>query len=147
MMTDNLASIEGGRSLAEKRAGKAAAEISEKAKPRAGPYVPSGIYRNDNTWLYCIGDYDTIFIFAKTTLRRMHTSGRWLVFENLTRTSEGFLLREHEADVAAAAILRPNAAEAVGKVIADVAALGELLHRAAKGEQVGQLDLFRERRA
>lgn len=124
-------------------------EVAEKARPRDGPYVASGIYRNDNTWLYCIGDYDTIFFFPKTILRLLHASERWSVLENNTRTSEGFLLREHEAEKYAAAILRPNAADAVGKVVGNIAALGELLHDAAKREQldakwrrIGQLDLF-----
>lgn len=128
-------------------------EVAEKARPREGPYVPSGIYRQDNTWLYCIGDYDTIFFFPKTLLRALHASGRWPVFENNTRTSEGFLLREHEAEKYAAAILRPAAADAIGKVVGDLAALGELLHDAAKREQLenkwhqlGQLDLFAQSR-
>lgn len=127
-------------------------EIAEKARPREGPYVASGIYRDDNTWLYCIGDYDTIFVFPKTLLRALHGSRRWPVFENNTRTSEGFLLTENEAERYAAAILRPNAAEAVRKVVSNWAALGELLHDAAKREQLeamwrrsGQLDLFAAR--
>jgi len=124
-------------------------EVAEKARPREGPYVPSGIYRQDNSWLYSIGDYDTIFFFPKVLLRALHASGRWPVVENNTRTSEGFLLREVEAEKYAAVILRPNASEAVGKVVGDLAALGELLHDAAKREQLeskwkrlGQLDLF-----
>jgi hypothetical protein len=124
-------------------------EIAEKARPRDGPYAASGIYRQDNTWLYCIGDYDTIFFFPKTLLRALHASGRWPVFENNTRTSEGFLLREFEAEKYAAVTLRPNASEAVGKVVGDLAALGVLLHDTAKREQLetkwkrlGQLDLF-----
>lgn len=124
-------------------------EVAEKARPREGPYVPSGIYRQDNSWLYSIGDYDTIFFFPKVLLRALHASGRWPVIENNTRTSEGFLLREIEAEKYAAVILRPNASEAVGKVVGDLAALGELLHDAAKREQLeskwkrlGQLDLF-----
>jgi len=31
-------------------------ETAEKAMPRPGPYVPSGIWRTDNAWLYVIGD-------------------------------------------------------------------------------------------
>jgi len=71
------------------------------------------------------------------------------VFENNTHTSEGFLLRELEAEKYAAVILRPNAADAVGKVVGDLTALGQFLHDAAKREQmeakwkqIGQLDLF-----
>ena len=124
-------------------------EVAEKAHPRDGPYVPSGIYRQDNTWLYCIGDYNKVFFFPKTLLRALHASGRWNVFENNTRTSEGFLLREPEAEKYAAVILNPNAADAVTKVVGDLAALGQLLHNVTKREQLetkwkqmGQLDLF-----
>lgn len=120
-------------------------ELAEKAYPRDGPYVPSGIYRTDNTWLYVIGDYDTIFIFAKTLLRALHQSGRWQVIENKTHTSEGFLLRAADAEKYAAMILRPKASGAVKKVVGDLAALGRLLHEAAKRD-IDQLDLFRAQR-
>jgi hypothetical protein len=117
-------------------------ELAEKARPRDGPYVPSGIYRQDNTWLYVIGDYDTMFFFAKTLLRALHQSARWQVIENKTRTSEGFLLKSSDAEKYAAVILRPNAAGAVKKVVGDLAALGRLLHDSAKRD-INQLDLFR----
>jgi hypothetical protein len=117
-------------------------ELAEKARPRSGPYMRSGIYRQDNTWLYCIGDYDTIFFFAKTLLRALHASGRWRVQENNTRTSEGFLLKAFDAEKYAAVVLRPNAAGAIRKVVGDLGALGRLLHEAAKRD-INQLDLFR----
>jgi hypothetical protein len=117
-------------------------EIAEKARPREGPYVPSGIFRQDNTWLYVIGDYNTIFFFAKTLLRALYHSGRWPVIQNRTSTSEGFLLRRFEAEKFAAVILYPNATEAVKKVAGDVAQLGRILHEAAKRD-VNQLDLFK----
>lgn len=47
-------------------------EYAEKARPRAGDYAPSGIMRHDNSWLFVIGDYKTIFIFGIKTLRRFH---------------------------------------------------------------------------
>lgn len=116
-------------------------EIAEKARPRDGPYVPSGIYRTDNSWLYAIGNYDTIFIFAKNDLRLLHKSGRWTIRENNTQTSEGFLLSRDEAQRYAAAVLTPNAAQKVAKVVHDIAALGRTLHEAAKRDQA-QMDLF-----
>lgn len=119
-------------------------EIAEKAYPRGGNYVESGIYRNDNTWLYCIGNYDTIFFFSKTLLRGLYESGKWSRLENSTKTSLGFLLRSAEAERYAATILRPNAAEKVARVIGDIAALGRELHIAAKGDR-SQLDLFQLR--
>ena len=38
-------------------------EIAEKRNCNNDVYVPSGIFRNDNTWLYVIGDYEDIFVF------------------------------------------------------------------------------------
>ncbi len=44
-------------------------EVAEKTNPNNKDFVPSGIMRDDNTWLYLIGDYEQAFIFAKKTLR------------------------------------------------------------------------------
>ncbi len=107
-------------------------ECAEKARQRTGPYIPSGIYRTDNTWLYVIGDYDSIFFFSKTLLRGLHESGKWPLRENNTKTSEGFLLREMEATRYAAAILRPNATDKVQAVTKDLKELGIRLHEIAK---------------
>lgn len=119
-------------------------EVSEKANPKNGHYVDSGIYRTDNTWLYCIGDYDNIFLFSKTLLRSLHRSGRWPVIENRTKTSNGFLLTAIEAERYAAAILRPNAAEKVCRTVKNIAALAKLgqeLHAVAVSDPA-QRNLF-----
>src|SRR5215831_7939781 len=71
-------------------------EVAEKAAPRGGPYAVSGIYRQDDTWMWAQGDYDTIFLFQKLNLRAIHKSGRYNVIENRTFTSEGFLIRSEE---------------------------------------------------
>ena len=65
-------------------------EIAEKAGPRSGEMVPSGIMRDDNTWLYAIGDLQGFYVFTKNTLRLIHSRGRY----NLTEieTSKGMLL-------------------------------------------------------
>jgi hypothetical protein len=118
-------------------------EIEEKARPRPGPYVPSGIYRSDNTWLYIIGNYDHVFIFQKTLLQMLHRSGKWRLIENNTKTSRGFLLTESDANKWAAAVLRPNAAERIAKVIGDMSKLGRELHAASK-RNLAQLDLFQQ---
>lgn len=44
-------------------------ETAEKSNPDNADYVPSGIYRSDNTWLYAVGDYAQMFIFSVTLLR------------------------------------------------------------------------------
>ena len=33
-------------------------------------YYKGGILRDDNSWLYCIGNYEVIYIFSKKFLRR-----------------------------------------------------------------------------
>ena len=117
-------------------------EIAEKARPRPGAHVASGIYRSDNTWLYIIGNYDTIFIFQKTLLQILHRSGKWRILENNTQTSRGFLLTEKDAQRFAAAILQPRAATRIAKVIGNMHELGRELHEMARRD-LAQLDLFR----
>lgn len=72
-------------------------EVGEKAMPRAGDFMPSGILRPDNTWLYVIGDYQTLFLFAKRTLVQIWESGKFRVIENDRKTSQGFLLPDATA--------------------------------------------------
>lgn len=58
-------------------------------------YVPGGVFRNDNTWLYVIGDYYTIFVFAKKQLKIL--TKKYKRFENKKRTSIGYLLPVKDA--------------------------------------------------
>lgn len=105
-------------------------ELAEKARPRSGDYAQSGINRDDNTWLYCIGDYNTIFIFQKNLLKML--APRYGQRENHTSTSVGFLLPVVDAEKYAAAILRPNAATKISSAIHDMEALGRALHQLAR---------------
>lgn len=74
-------------------------EVAEKARPRAGDYVPSGIFRSDNTWLYGIGDELTFFVFAKSTLRNAFAARIKLGYaEKSTPTSKGFVIPVAEAN-------------------------------------------------
>lgn len=114
-----------------KRTGNLWIEIAEKAQPRNGDYAVSGIYREDNAWLYVIGDYDTIFFFPKKTLQQMHAAGE-RVIENKTKTSKGFLLSRARAEVYACIILNPKAAQKVSKLAIDLAKAGQELHRIVK---------------
>ena len=65
-------------------------------------YYKGGILRNDNSWLYCIGNYDVIYIFSKKSLVHLYQSGCYPVIENNLMTSKGFLLPKHDADKYAA---------------------------------------------
>jgi hypothetical protein len=71
-------------------------EIEEKSNPDNAYYVKSGIYRDDNTWLYLIGDYDEVFIFGKKILQFMHKSNNYRIVT--TPTSKGLLVPKNKAD-------------------------------------------------
>uniref|UniRef100_A0A6M3LG26 Uncharacterized protein n=1 Tax=viral metagenome TaxID=1070528 RepID=A0A6M3LG26_9ZZZZ len=71
-------------------------ELEEKSNPDNKNYIKSGIKRNDNTWLYVIGDYKTIYIFPKNLLLKL--SEEYEPIENNTKTSIGFLLPIKEAE-------------------------------------------------
>lgn len=44
-------------------------EIAEKSDASLPNYTPSGVMRDDNTWLYLVGDYEQAFIFPKRKLQ------------------------------------------------------------------------------
>jgi N6-adenosine-specific RNA methylase IME4 len=52
-------------------------EIAEKTKDSNLNYIDSGIYRNDNSWLYIQGNYMMFWIFSKRILKLLHKSGRY----------------------------------------------------------------------
>lgn len=90
-------------------------ETAEKARPREGDYIPSGIFRNDNSWFLVIGDYNTIFIYGIPALRGIAGTNGHAIFEISTKTSKGFLLRGKETEILALAVLDPNAKDKVSK--------------------------------
>ena len=79
-----------------KETGNVYIEVSEKSNPANPEYIASGIYRNDNTWLYIIGNYEKIFIFPKSYLRMLHSKGKFK--EVQTPTSKGFLIPAKQAE-------------------------------------------------
>jgi hypothetical protein len=52
-------------------------EIAEKTHPNNPYFIKSGIYRNDNSWLYIQGNYMMFWIFPKKILQWLHESGRY----------------------------------------------------------------------
>jgi hypothetical protein len=116
-------------------------EVAEKAQPRPGPYAPSGIYRDDNSWLYIIGDYNVFFIFFKKQLQGLHRSGRYRDNENKTRTSVGFFLPHDDAMKYAGLVVYPMAGDEVARVVGDIQSLGRELHNLVL-EDGKQLALF-----
>ena len=73
-----------------KETGNLYIETSEKSCATMSSYTKSGIYRNDNTWLYLIGNYESIFIFGKKILQIQCESKKYR--KVVTPTSKGFLL-------------------------------------------------------
>ncbi len=71
-------------------------EVAEKSNPELREYTISGIYRLDNSWLYAIGDYHTIYIFSKKHLQLMHETNKYKTI--CTKTSQGFIIPINEAD-------------------------------------------------
>ena len=71
-------------------------EVAEKSRPDLAEFTPSGIFREDNSWLYLIGDYSQAFIFGKGTMRRLYQNGRqkaeWGCKDRETPTSKGFTI-------------------------------------------------------
>jgi len=104
-------------------------EVAEKARPREGAYVPAGICRDDNSWLYIIGDYDTVFVFTKVLLQAF--AARYEIRENKTRTSQGYLLPDDIARRSAARVLAPKAQQKILIAVGNLHELGRHLHRAA----------------
>ena len=63
-------------------------EIAEKSNPSNRYYIPSGIYRNDNTNTYVIGNWNEVWIFDKNYLKEI-TKNKGITE---TPTSQGILL-------------------------------------------------------
>lgn len=71
-------------------------EVAEKSRPNILQYTRSGIFREDNTWLYLIGNYNEAFIFSKNMLRGIYLSkeewNRYDIREIRKETSLGFIM-------------------------------------------------------
>ena len=77
-----------------KKTGNLYIETAEKSNAALLDYTPSGIMRDDNTWLYLIGDYEQAFLFSKKQLKIMYANkAKWAVNgirARETPTSQGF---------------------------------------------------------
>jgi hypothetical protein len=69
-------------------------ETAEKSNPNNAEYVPSGIYRKDNSWLFVIGDEKTIYIFSTKYLQMLE----YKFEKKIKETSKGFLMPIKEAN-------------------------------------------------
>lgn len=71
-------------------------ETAEKAEPRDGDYAPSGIYRDDNSQWYLIGDELTFWLFRKVTLQHLHQRKNYE--KKQKPTSQAFVLPLKDAN-------------------------------------------------
>lgn len=74
-------------------------EIAEKSNAQNQYYVKSGVFRDDNTWLYCIGDNTHAYIISKKLLQQVcnkpyeYKEKRKIKFKE-TPTSQGYVIPE-----------------------------------------------------
>lgn len=69
-------------------------EVAEKSHPDNPQFIPSGIMRKDNSWLYVIGDEKTMWIFPTEYLRRLKDR-----YVQVTKTTSiGYLMPLNDAD-------------------------------------------------
>jgi len=70
-------------------------ETAEKSHPGNTQFVPSGINREDNSWLFGIGNMHEFFIFSKKVLKRIDKNN---TCKRITKdTSLGFLIPIYQA--------------------------------------------------
>ena len=87
-----------GPAIFTKRSGtcRLSIEIAEKTKAENEHFVPSGIYRGDNSWLYIQGNYHQFWVFSVKMLRLLHKSNRYE--ESTKPTVKSFYLPIADAD-------------------------------------------------
>lgn len=93
---ENILGMEIKRDANFRATGNLFIEMAEKTAPQNKEFVPSGICRNDNSWLYLIGDEGYIWIFGIKHLRML--ASRYDEIENRRGTARGFLLPIAVAD-------------------------------------------------
>lgn len=59
-------------------------------------YWDSSLKRDDNAWMYCIGNYNVVFFFTKKILRKYLKEVNPAIKENSEKTGKGFLLTREQ---------------------------------------------------
>ena len=88
---ESLAGIEIKNDKKMAETGNLYIELEEKAKN--GKFVPSGINRNDNSMIWCIGDYNKLYIIVKKVLKFLCEKYERFNFKKVEKeTSIGILI-------------------------------------------------------
>jgi len=91
--TENLLGMEIKLDKKFQETGRLYIETAEKAHPNNKDFIPSGIYRDDDTWLFGIGDRKVFFVFSKKVLQRLDRHNpKWLFRPQPTATSKAFCI-------------------------------------------------------
>lgn len=61
------------------------------------PWVPSGILRDDNSWLYIVGNYKSFWIFSKKDLLKLYDEKKYPI-ESYRSTLRGYYIPIDDAD-------------------------------------------------
>jgi len=94
---ENTLGIEIKKDLIFRRTNNLWIEVAERHNVN-NHYVPSGVCRQDNSWLWLIGDEYTLWIIAKKTLIEIVILSGRKIIENDTKSSRGYLMPIAEAD-------------------------------------------------
>lgn len=93
---ENFAGIEIKQDDRLNETGNLYIETAEKTNVTNIEYIPSGIFRNDNTWLYCIGNYEALYLLSKQQLQFIYNSAdnyfKHGIHKVETPTSRGILV-------------------------------------------------------
>ena len=71
-------------------------ETAEKSHPSNANYVKSGIFRDDNSWLFVIGDERSVYVFSTKYLKLLVAQKKW--HEVRKSTSIGTLMPTGQAE-------------------------------------------------
>ena len=93
---ENAAGVEIKLDRNHRRTGNLYIETKEKSNPENADYFPSGIWRDDNTQWFLVGDRHEAFIFDVLVLRKCQAeSPHWLIWRE-TPTSQGWTMPKND---------------------------------------------------
>lgn len=96
MKGENRRGIEIKLDLNFRKTGNLYIEFAEKTDKKNKHFILSGIFRDDNTKTFMIGDYGNVYMFPVILLRNIQLDKKYKIVE--TPTSRGFLLPIREIE-------------------------------------------------
>jgi len=87
--------------------GNVSIEVAEKSCVAMPYWAPSGIMREDNTWLYVQGNYEIVYLFSKLHLRRIYKVRYQDKVWTPKPTIQTFLMPTEVAETIALKVIRP----------------------------------------